>query len=195
MEGLGGAPNWIKALRLFESSLGTYAPSKITSAWMLWGGQNGVRRDRLKAKTMCEEVLTTKDLEIQLGNWEALGWTWPAALEWFRKQSWRADETVGEVVERGKGESGSPQEAGDNGGAPHSTPAHLGVGALAGTSGRGVSAGESHGGAASVLAKAALGPGRRPNIADLRHIPAIAVTVVVAVALAFNGTRRRASRL
>jgi TPR repeat protein len=73
MEGLGGAPSWDKALRLFESSVGTYAPSKITSAWMLWGGQNGVRRDKLKAKTMCEEVLTTEDLEEQLKGWKAVG--------------------------------------------------------------------------------------------------------------------------
>jgi TPR repeat protein len=115
MEGHGGAPNWIEALRLFESSLGTYAPSKITSAWMLWGGQNGVRRDRLKAKTMCEEVLTTKDLELQLRNWEALGWTWPAALEWFRRESWRADKTVGKAVESSEGESGSLQEWEENG--------------------------------------------------------------------------------
>jgi TPR repeat protein/Leucine-rich repeat (LRR) protein len=192
MEGLGGAPNWIEALRLFESSLGTYAPSKITSAWMLWGGQNGVRRDRLKAMTMCEEVLTTKDQEIQLGNWEALGWTWPAALEWFRRETWRADESSGKALERGEGESGSLREAEENG---RGTPAQFEVGALAGTSGSGDSAGESHGGAASVLAKAALGPGRRPNITDLRHIPAIAVTVVVVVALAFNRTRRRSSRM
>jgi Leucine-rich repeat (LRR) protein len=105
MEGLGGPPDWVEALQLFESSLGSYAPSKITSAWMLWGGQHGVQQDRLKAKAMCEEVLTTEDLEDQVRDWEALRWTWPAALKWFRSEAWRTDELSGEAVERGEGES------------------------------------------------------------------------------------------
>jgi hypothetical protein len=144
---------------------------------------------------MCEEVLAAEDLEDQLKGWETVGWTWPAALEWFRSEAWSADEPSGEAVERGEGESGSLREAEGSG---RGTPAHLEEGALAGASRRGDSAyemGESHVGAPSVRAKAALGPGRRPNFNILRHIPAIVVTAVVAVALAFNGTRRRSSKL
>jgi hypothetical protein len=68
------------------SSLDLYAPSKVASAWMLWGGQHGIQRDRLKAKTLCEEVLATEDMEDQLQLWVALGWTWPAALKWCYTQ-------------------------------------------------------------------------------------------------------------
>jgi hypothetical protein len=162
--------------------------SKITSAWMLWGGQNGVRRDRLKAKTMCEEVLTTEDLEDQLGDWEAVGWTWPAALNWFQSEVRRADEPSGEAVERGEGESGSLQEAEGNG---RGTPAHLEVRALAGASTRGASTeemGESHGGGAAVRASAglsreALSPGSRPKPATLRHFSRAAIIISVIVAI------------
>jgi TPR repeat protein len=101
MEGLGGEPDWVEALRLFESSLETQAPSKVTSAWMLWQGKIGVQQDRLRAKAMCEEVLTMEDLEDQLERWEAVGWTWPAALAWFRSEVWRVEGSSGEAVEFG----------------------------------------------------------------------------------------------
>jgi TPR repeat protein len=35
MEDLRGAPKWNEALRLFQSSLNRFAPSKTTSAWLL----------------------------------------------------------------------------------------------------------------------------------------------------------------
>ncbi|GAQ86530.1 hypothetical protein KFL_002950020 [Klebsormidium nitens] len=188
MEGLGGAPNWVEALQLFQSSLVSKAPSKVTSAWMLYGGQNGVQRDKLKARTMCEEVLTTEDLEDQLESWEAVGWTWPAALEWFRSEVWRTDEPSGEALERGEGERGSLRKAEGNG---RGTPAHLEKGALAGASRRGDSAeekGESHRGGAAVRASAglpreALGPGSRPKLATLRRFSRVAIIVSVIVAI------------
>jgi TPR repeat protein/Leucine-rich repeat (LRR) protein len=206
MEGLGGAPDWVEALQLFQSSLNIYAPSKVTSAWMLWVGQSGVELDRLKAKTMCEEVLTTEDLEIQLGNREALGWTWPAALEWFRGEAWREEESSGEAVESVGGERGLHQEADENGGGSlHPRPVHFGKGALAEPSGRAENAGESHENPAAVLSNTAhsgeaLGPRRRPTFVILHHISTTAGIVaialgVVAIAIAVSETRRRSLRL
>jgi hypothetical protein len=183
MEGLGGEPDWVKALHLFQSSLDTKAPSKIMSAWMLWRGQNGVRRNRLKARTMCEEVLTTQDLEDQLKRWEAVGWTWPAALEWFRGKAWRAHNPFGKAVESGKGESGLLQEWEGNG---RATFAPVREGALSETCKPGDNAQESRG---------ALGPGRSFNRATLRRSFAGAVTIAVAVTVAVSRARPRSSRL
>jgi hypothetical protein len=156
---------------------------------MFWMGQHGVQ----------QEVCATEDLEDQLKHWEAVGWTWPAALEWFRSEAWRADEPSGEVrvVERSEGESGSLRKAEENG---RGTPAHLeAMGALAGSSGRGDSAeekGRSHRGGAAVRASAgflreALIPRSRPKLATLRCFSCVAtilspIVAITAIAVAVN---------
>jgi TPR repeat protein len=83
MEGLGGTPDWVEAMRLFESSLGTKAPSLIMSAWMLWTGHYGVQQNRGKAIKMSVDVYRMEDSKDQRTRFEVVGRTWPAALKWF----------------------------------------------------------------------------------------------------------------
>jgi TPR repeat protein/Leucine-rich repeat (LRR) protein len=183
-EGLGVQQDWAVAFRLFESAAkdAEALSSRVFLVWLLWHGE-GTEQDRPRAERLCAQVLRTERYAERLANdYIAAGEVWPAVLKWFRSEAWRADESSGEAVDLGEGESGSLQEREENG---RATFAHVREGASSGLCEPGDEARESRG---------ELGTGHSSNPATLRRFSALAVTIAVVITVAVNKARPPSSR-